>query len=604
MAVYKQNQLIKSISPGFCEAFDLLKQKRFKESLQVALVTIDSYQNQYEELFALWVLGRTYHEYLEHKKSTEYFSICKTKIEHYKVIEKYSFLYGSCHLWLGLEELVKGNRVEAFKLLLKAKKHHIISPAPNWLELENTILTYYCIGVILYEFRYLEESDEYCEFALKFAETYQNAELLGRILTTMGNIAKQRNTFDEAMGFYLKALEYKQQDKDPLRISVTHINIAEVEFNKKNYEKVLFHTNLIYELQSQYINRKNQNFINYLLARSHYYSSAAHTKLGNTDKAWHFQLQALDKADKTNHKHFKIAIYQCMVNSYREQGNYKEAYTYTQKIVDIQSTILNNVTDKQIADIRINFHRTDKQESLVCFTQQLEQLQSANHQLERFTSTIAHDIRSPLSSIIRYLGLFKRRNPDIPYDDAMEYINSAIEVAKGSYKLADNLLNITNINKKNTPFETVDLNVILERVLLNLSHEIEDRNACIKVGDLPTLELSQGLIVQLFQNLISNAIKYNDSSHPIVEISAENIDGTYCFSVRDNGIGIAQKYREQIFQMMQRLHSDGEYEGHGLGLSICASVVKKHGGKIWIESNKNKGSCFKFTIATNKAGDE
>lgn len=154
---------------------------------------------------------------------------------------------------------------------------------------------------------------------------------------------------------------------------------------------------------------------------------------------------------------------------------------------------------------------------------------------------------------------------------------------------------ITNKERNLTYFNT---NKVLEQCYLNLKTSIDDNDAQITHDDLPTIKVDEQLMVQLFQNIISNAIKYRGYESPKIHISAKKDDKQWLFSVKDNGIGISGKHLDKIFTIFQRLHTNEEYEGTGIGLAIAQKIVHQHGGKIWVESKLGEGTVFYFTIPT------
>ncbi|HBQ61254.1 MAG TPA: hypothetical protein DD671_16965 [Balneolaceae bacterium] len=160
------------------------------------------------------------------------------------------------------------------------------------------------------------------------------------------------------------------------------------------------------------------------------------------------------------------------------------------------------------------------------------------------------------------------------------------------------LLNYSRLNQEKSRRESVDLNVVLKDVKAIEHNHIEETNAQISADDLPTINANPGPIKQLFQNLINNAIKYQESGNqPVVEISYLETDTHWEFTVKDNGIGINEEFQHTIFQIFQRLHTRDQYSGTGIGLAISKKIVERHGGEIWLESEEEKGSTFKFTIA-------
>jgi PAS domain S-box-containing protein len=224
-----------------------------------------------------------------------------------------------------------------------------------------------------------------------------------------------------------------------------------------------------------------------------------------------------------------------------------------------------------------------------------EELARSNTELEQFAYVASHDLQEPLRMVTSYLQLIEKRYKDKLDQDANEFIQYAVD---GSYRmrtLIQSLLEYSRINRAK-PFEWIDLSVLLNDVLGNISELVKENNAIIKVPKLPKIFGDYVLIDQLFQNLIANAIKFRSSENPEITISVTSRNNEYLFSVKDNGIGIQEEYSDKIFVIFQRLHSKEKYAGTGIGLAICKKIVERHGGKIWVESEIGKGSTFYFTI--------
>lgn len=180
--------------------------------------------------------------------------------------------------------------------------------------------------------------------------------------------------------------------------------------------------------------------------------------------------------------------------------------------------------------------------------------------------------------------------------DADEFIAFAVDGVTRMQQLINDLLAYSRVRTKGREFAPTDGEAVLKSALANLQVAITESGASITHDPLPVVLADEGQLVQLFQNLIGNAIKFRGEASPRVHISAERRGLDWRFTVRDRGIGIEPEYAERIFMIFQRLHSRGEYPGTGIGLAICKRIVERHGGRIWVESQPGKGSTFSFTI--------
>jgi len=222
-----------------------------------------------------------------------------------------------------------------------------------------------------------------------------------------------------------------------------------------------------------------------------------------------------------------------------------------------------------------------------------------NNELKEFAYIASHDLKEPLRMVTSYLQLLERKYKDQLDSDAREFIGFAVDGASRMRTLITDLLTYSRVSTHGEEFRMTDSVKVIENVLLNLHITIRERGAAVTYDPLPEIMSDETQLSQLFQNLIGNAIKFNDNGAPAVHVTAEEKGDEWLFSVRDNGIGIEPEYSEQIFGIFQRLHNKNNYPGTGIGLSVCKKIVERHGGRIWVESEPGDGSTFNFTINKN-----
>jgi PAS domain S-box-containing protein len=242
---------------------------------------------------------------------------------------------------------------------------------------------------------------------------------------------------------------------------------------------------------------------------------------------------------------------------------------------------------------------TERKKAESLLKQKLEELARSNAELEQFAYVSSHDLQEPLRMISSYMQLLQRKYQGKLDDKADKYIYFAVDGASRMQNLINDLLEFSRVTTKAREFEPVDCEFILDRVLSDLEIPIKENNAIISYNNLPVIVADRTQLAQVFQNLISNAIKFRGENAPEIRIFAEKKADQWLFSVKDNGIGIDPKYSERIFEVFKRLHKTEEYPGTGIGLSICKKIVERHGGKIGVESEVDKGSTFYFTLPVN-----
>jgi len=224
------------------------------------------------------------------------------------------------------------------------------------------------------------------------------------------------------------------------------------------------------------------------------------------------------------------------------------------------------------------------------------ELARSNEELEQFAYIASHDLQEPLRMVSSYVQLLERRYRNKLDSSGKEFIDFAVDGAKRMQKLINDLLAFSRIGTRGKELRHTDSSIVLAEVMTNLEPAIEESGAKITHTAMPTVMADVSQLVQLLQNLISNAIKFRKIDPPDIYISAERQTDKWLFCVQDNGIGIEPQYAEQIFQIFEQLHSRAEYPGTGVGLAICKKIVERHGGQIWVESELGKGSKFYFTM--------
>ena len=232
-----------------------------------------------------------------------------------------------------------------------------------------------------------------------------------------------------------------------------------------------------------------------------------------------------------------------------------------------------------------------------------QDLRRSNRDLESFAYVASHDLQEPLRMVSSFTQLLADHFKGTIDEDVKDYIRFAVDGAKRMSELIFDLLTYSRIQSTDSEFSRVDMNIVLDTVIQNLSLYITEKNATIKSDILPVILADEYQMGQLMQNLVNNAMKFSNLP-PKIYISCKDESEKYIFSVKDNGIGIEPEYFERIFKMFQRLSDRETYEGNGIGLAICKRIVERHGGDIWVESEPGKGTIFHFTISKDETPKE
>ena len=230
--------------------------------------------------------------------------------------------------------------------------------------------------------------------------------------------------------------------------------------------------------------------------------------------------------------------------------------------------------------------------------QKVKELNRSNEELAQFAYLASHDLQEPLRMVTSYTQLLSRRYKGRLDSDADEFIAFAVDGATRMQRLIQDLLAYSRVGTKKVALAAISSEEALRQALLNLGGTIADKGAVVTHDLLPPVLADEVQLVQLFQNLIGNAIKYQNPGVPRVHVSAaRDGDASWSFTVKDNGLGIDSQYFVRIFGMFQRLHKREEFDGTGIGLAICKKIVERHGGTISVESQPGQGSTFRFGLA-------
>lgn len=255
---------------------------------------------------------------------------------------------------------------------------------------------------------------------------------------------------------------------------------------------------------------------------------------------------------------------------------------------------INNISERKAIEEKTR-HLNEELERRV--QQRTADLIKSNEELAQFAKVASHDLQEPLRAVQGFVELLAKRYKGRLDKDADDFINYIIDGTKRMQELIAAVLSHSQIKVEGDHLTTVtDCHSVIKEVMTNLKQSIDESQALFKIGDLPPVAVERVQLVQLFQNLINNALKYRSSEPPMIDIQAELSVDRWLFTVRDNGIGVDPKYTEKIFDMFARLHGKTQYTGTGIGLAICKKIVTAHGGKIWMESEPGEGSIVYFSL--------
>ncbi len=258
----------------------------------------------------------------------------------------------------------------------------------------------------------------------------------------------------------------------------------------------------------------------------------------------------------------------------------------------------------EVKNLELSFQKGLVEEKSKELNKNLQELARSYNELEQFSYIASHDLKSPLRTITSFALLLQKRYLGKLDKQADEFINFIVAGTKNMDRVISDLLEYSKVGVKEKDFELVNLKSILELVQFNLGVAIREAKGTVITSNLPILLINKQGVMQVFQNLIGNAIKFRkQEEEPVIEISCEQKGEEYLFTVKDNGVGMEMEYQEKAFLPFQRLN-DSDRPGTGMGLAICKKVVTLHGGDIWFESKRGHGTTFFFTLSQAPKGEE
>jgi len=270
------------------------------------------------------------------------------------------------------------------------------------------------------------------------------------------------------------------------------------------------------------------------------------------------------------------------------------AHKATDGSVEYFSTIMRDISTLKAVEAEVRQLNTELEERVI---QRTAQLQAANKALEAFSYSVSHDLRAPLRAIVGFSRMMQEDYGQQLDAEGNRYLKIVRENAKRMGELIDDLLNLSRLDRKEMTREPVFFNEMIQKVLSDLAPDLKGRQIEFAIADLPRCQADLSLLKQVWINLLSNAIKYTSYKSPAyIEVGYEIMDGEGVYFIRDNGAGFDMRYADNLFGVFQRLHSEQDFAGTGIGLAIVQRIIQRHGGRIWAEAAVNQGATFYFTL--------
>lgn len=571
--VSKRNTEIKELSE---QALELAKSIKSNNYIGLALMELALYE---------CLVNNNYYQSIK---------LCDVAFGHLKgeFKKKYAPYY---HLNLGRNYHFTGDNVLSQNHYLECIKLLELNQNKNYYEKKWIAHAYYNVFIL---FNFTDTGlaqEEYLNKALELYEQIEDFSGVGNCYNSYAVFYFRSGEFNKSLDYLLKALALAEKEKSISFLSIYCANLGLVYTKLNDFDTAV-----------EYFNRaqKYDEELNSIYNRAHTSNQMgeAYAIKGEPEMAIKYFISAEKLFDQLGVTRSLSNVYEQLSEAYSNIKDFENAFIYKQKHADTLKEVFNDEKTFVIAKTRNEFELEKKEREAQLLRQKNEQIEKYAHQLEisnnellQFAHVASHDLREPLRMVTSYVTLLKRSLKDKLGKDENEFMDFITQGTQTMHNLISDLLTLSEINFVRTR-DLVDLNKTLTIVCSNLSTLIQEKQVEITYPVLPQVTADETQMIQLFQNLVANAIKYNVQEKPRIKIDYLTTGKKYQFVVSDNGIGIAAEFREKIFMIFQRLHSRDEFSGTGIGLAICKKIVEQSGGKIWVEKNESGGSNFIFTM--------
>lgn len=491
-------------------------------------------------------------------------------------------------------------------------------------------------NVYFYQKKYKEASHFY-QLSKDIRVQFKDSVGIVYSLNKLGDISEAEKDFEKAFNFFQEASSLARLIQNDKSLAFTLENVGDFYLEQQSFIPAFDHFEESYDLCQK---------INYHLGSIKGLNGMAKALVlmeKNLERSIELSRKAVDLAKKINAKRLQIDAQINMAAAHALLGEYRHAFNLERKSRFLEMEITDESRERATIETEIQYnvekHKSEifaQESQLLQQNQELSQLQilivfffligaiiiagllndrfeeqsamnvaleaknqelqKSNEALERFAYASSHDLKEPLRTIGSYVTLLQRRYGEKLDKEGKEYVGFVVSGVNRMYALLEDLLKYSRlIHQKKEVKEAVDFNKIIQEVTESLNDHLREKEVVLEVSPMPYVVSNPFQMQQLFQNLINNAIKFNDKDQPIVAIDYEKRNGEHLFAVKDNGLGIEAQFQEQIFDVFKRLSREG-YDGSGVGLAICKQIVEQHKGKIWVNSTEGEGSTFYFTI--------
>ncbi len=423
------------------------------------------------------------------------------------------------------------------------------------------------------------------------------------VFNNLGNIYLTIDEPEKALPFFEKAYEKALQSGQQELVAHSLAQSGRSKLSLNRYPEAAGDARLSAELYKQLGNVNGYQINQLNLANLAFFEKNHPLAVALTE-------QAIAAAKLLKDDACEIRGYKSLSMIFKAMGDFEKSLDYQERFAEIQEEYAKTQRNRQFLDLEIRHAIREQQREIEQLTKENEyksllldksdqiarqnqELLRVNEDLRQFAYVASHDLKEPLRMIGSYTQIIQKRTEKHITEEDRQYFTFVTDGVGRMNNLLDGLLRYATIGNSSIEIEDVNLNNVVHICLANLRMRIGETNAEIFCRELPLVRGTSALLTQLFQNLVSNALKFiRPGEKPIIHIAVQTTDVEHVISVRDNGIGIPAEHRERIFEIFQRLHNRSEYEGTGIGLAICQRIAQRLNGRIWVESTKGKGTTF------------
>ncbi len=494
--------------------------------------------------------------------------------------------YGSICNNIGIVYKEKGEYEKALSYYLES-----LEIKENTDDLKAIANTYINVGILYMMQENYKDAFRYLEKVLEIPQHELGEAIYSNVHNNLGQIYVGLGNYTKALDHIEFALKIKKRIKDRRGATLSYQEIGKIMFLTNRYDEAITAYTKALELSREINSLSYEADFLYLLGEVNY-------KMGKIKVAEEYLIQCYDIQKTLDSKQPLLITCQLLADLYYEKEDFAKSCDYMRLLVKTEKEISSEEKSRLLAEMQTRFEVQQRDSTIEALNIKQEMLTKANEELELFAGKAAHDMKEPMRMMSSFSSLLVRQYNDKLDDTGREFLNHISDGAKRMERLLSDMLTFARSGGNLKETEPVNLNDILYIVKTNLQMVIKETEAEIKSEQLPNVQAVNIAMIQLFQNIIANAIKFRKPDcKPIVEIKvAPYKEGFHHISVSDNGIGIRKGYESKVFIIFQRLNAKHEYDGSGIGLATCKKIVECLGGKIWLESEEGVGTTFHFLL--------